>query len=981
MAKWTPDKDGVINGTENADTINWEAAWAEAITVNANGGGDTVNFTNSTYNNKLYGYAGNDTIRGGKGNDYIDGGLDNDLLYGTAGNNTIKGQSGNDTISGGTGSDTIYGGNGNDQLLGGKGNDTIYGGSGNDLIKGHDGNDDLVGDEGNDTIDGGNGDDRLWGTSGSNVLRGQDGNDIIYGGTQKDTIWGGAGEDQLLGGSGNDIIHGEADNDIIKGNAGDDTIYGEDGNDSIRGNAGNDTLYGNDGDDNLRGEQGNNYIYGGNGNDFIAGGIGDDYIEGGDGVDKIYGEDGKDTIYGGNGGDYIYGEGGNDTIYTGAGDDQVLGGAGDDVIYATGEKGDKILKGGDGADSIAGGINNDKIYGENGNDTLLGGRGSDKIYGGEGKDYLSGGDGDDMLNGQAGNDTLKGGNGNDYLYGEAGDDKIYGEKGNDNINGGEGNNMIYFYEGDGTDTIENGSGVDTLVFEPNTKIGGVSWSAGNGIIRYGNGDDTIIVKDYNPFDPLSHSVQKVKIGNIEFSVSEILTGFTALSRGSDKSMTVAAGSPKLLMLQDSLGGSYSFYKIESDSNQTVNVKYLSNGRLRIDGDNLAVTAGTNQKDNIIIWGSNNDVYTNDLDDIVRLGGALDSGNGAYLQQSDGNYVDAGAGNDYVVYYGLNNTIEGGAGDDRALSTGSSGTSNVTNADVRADNKNLGTYSLDGEIDWFNQGGKGGDCRLLAIMRSLSDAGKKLSDYVTITKDARNYTVTFKNYHHAGKSNSTTVNNMQIAMFGNVYGDLDMVIIDCALNKLINANTDSDYYSGQDSVETADYNTLAEYIFGNEDLTCASALVPDMDDWQDKIPELWSQYKNGTIDNLTVAIIGGTDDYEMGIITGHAYSLENLTDDYISLINVWDSEDRLNLDLDTFYDLQTATLVYGKDIYDQHIHIVNGVSSSGLGYEEIDGIMQEAASWQASNVSIDLQNQYSFENIANSQTECLAVNAVIQNSVV
>ncbi len=571
---WKPDKDGIINGTENADTINWEAAWAEAITVNANGGNDTVNFTNSTYNNKLYGYGGNDTIRGGKGNDYIDGGLDDDLLYGTAGNNTIKGQSGNDTIhgaagvdrlyggngndliygyegndyieggsgndtidggigndtisgieganllkgqsgddiiNGGTGSDTIYGGNGNDQLLGGKGNDTIYGGSGNDLIKGHDGNDDLVGDEGNDTIEGGNGDDRLWGTSGSNVLKGQDGNDIIYGGTQKDTIWGGAGEDQLLGGSGNDIIHGEADNDIIKGNAGDDTIYGEDGNDSIRGNAGNDTLYGNDGDDNLRGEQGNNYIYGGNGNDFIAGGIGNDYIEGGDGVDKIYGEDGKDTIYGGNGGDYIYGEGGNDTIYTGAGDDQVLGGAGDDVIHADGENGYKILKGGLGNDSIIGGTGIDVIRGEDGNDTMLGGLGDDDIKGGAGDDYLSGNAGDDFLCGDAGQDTIKGGKGHDTINGGAGNDKIYGELGNDSINGGGGYNTIFIGENDGHDTITAGGGVDTVYFSNVYETDELNGQiVDNHVVITGNNGETATLENYRDGN---HSVQYVQTKN------------------------------------------------------------------------------------------------------------------------------------------------------------------------------------------------------------------------------------------------------------------------------------------------------------------------------------------------------------------------------------------------------------------------------------------------------------------------------------
>ncbi len=643
-----PNSNGLVNGTENADEITWEAAWAKAITVNANGGDDTINFTNSTYNNKLYGYAGNDTIRGGKGNDYIDGGLDDDLLYGTAGNNTIKGQSGNDTIHGGTGIDKIYGGNGNDQLLGGQGNDIIYGGSGNDLIKGHDGNDDLVGDEGNDTIEGGNGDDRLWGTSGSNVLKGQDGNDIIYGGTQKDTIYGGAGDDQLLGGSGDDIIYGEADNDIIKGNAGNDVIYGEAGNDTIYGNAGNDKLYGGDGSDFLRGEQGNNTISGGNGDDYLAGGIGNDELWGNADNDYIYGQDGKDTIYGGTGNDHIWGEAGDDIIYAGSGNDEIISGPGNDTIY--GEKGNNLLKGGDGNDYIEGGLNDDKIYGGNGVDKLFGQKGKDRIYGDAGADYIAGGEnydvidggddddviygydsknnntddggnylkagaGNDTVVGAAGDDVIYGDEGNDSLYGYAGNDTIYGGTGDDTINGGKGKNTYVFSTGDGADTIVNGGGVDTLVFTSEANINNITAQYVGNDVRINYTGGTVTLKNYSA----SHSAKYIQVGKTTKNIADILP------------VPEAPASSNILI------NGVHVYSGTNDAD-TINATTTGTNRVFATQGNDSITTGGDQWTNSYIYGGKgNDTITSGAGtDIIYGGGGKNT-----------IYLSRGSGSDYT----------------------------------------------------------------------------------------------------------------------------------------------------------------------------------------------------------------------------------------------------------------------------------------------------------------------------------------------
>ena len=86
--------------------------------------------------NRLFGYAGNDTLIGSKWNDFLYGGDGDDLL------------------SGGEGHDDLYGGKGNDILVGGEGDDNIYGNKGDDILLGGPGKDIFVlgKSEGHDTI-------------------------------------------------------------------------------------------------------------------------------------------------------------------------------------------------------------------------------------------------------------------------------------------------------------------------------------------------------------------------------------------------------------------------------------------------------------------------------------------------------------------------------------------------------------------------------------------------------------------------------------------------------------------------------------------------------------------------------------------------------------------------------------------------------------------------------------------------------------
>ena len=97
--------------------------------------------------------------------DVIYGNDGDDVIYGSSGNDIIYGDNGNDIIFGGKDNDTIYGGKGNDYLNGGKGNDYLDGNSGNNILLGGDGNDILIHSNSNILEDGGNGLDILLNSS------------------------------------------------------------------------------------------------------------------------------------------------------------------------------------------------------------------------------------------------------------------------------------------------------------------------------------------------------------------------------------------------------------------------------------------------------------------------------------------------------------------------------------------------------------------------------------------------------------------------------------------------------------------------------------------------------------------------------------------------------------------------------------------------------------------------------------------------
>jgi Ca2+-binding RTX toxin-like protein len=395
----------------------------------------------------VYGFDGNDTMRGGSGADTLDGGghayaQHSPWLYTQEGGDTVDygastaavdidltraaqagghaegdvligienvvGSGFSDSITGDAAANFLSGLDGNDTLLGGAGNDTLRGGAGADLIDGG------VGQDFADYRD-----SESWVNVDLNI---QDGTTAQSGGgvdndAEGDTL---IGIENLIGS--NDATHG----DVLTGNAANNHLIGLDGDDTLIGGAGNDTFVGGAGADILDGGTGTRDLA-----DYSAstawvnvdltfqdgitaqsGGGAGNHAEG----DILTGiEDVNGSQYG----DSLTGNGGHNRIWAYDGADTIYGGAGRDTIY-----------GGDGHDWIDGGSHEDYIVGGEGNDTINGGTGIDSIYGGAGDDYLYGGAGDyqDQLIGGAGNDTLEGGSIGlrDTLVGGMGADRIIG---------------------------------------------------------------------------------------------------------------------------------------------------------------------------------------------------------------------------------------------------------------------------------------------------------------------------------------------------------------------------------------------------------------------------------------------------------------------------------------------------------------------------------------------------------------------------
>ncbi|MFK4564756.1 Ig-like domain-containing protein [Bradyrhizobium ottawaense] len=293
-------------------------------------------FTAGGANTAIYGFDGNDILRGGVGADWIFGGNNNDTIIGGSNDNLLDGGSGTDTLqedadfvsasdsqivnienvlltnpvtidlSNQTEAFTITGSTGADRIAAGNGNDTIAGAQNDTLLDGGAGTDTLQVNA------------NFTSTSNSQIANIENVNLTtavtlnLSNQTEGFTITGSSGADSITAGAGNDTILGAQNDTLLNGGAGTDTLQvGANFTSTSNGQIVNIetvtlatavTL-------NLSNQTEGFTITGSGSSDTITGGTGADTISAGGGNDTINLADGQFTS-----GESIDGGSGSDTI-------------------------------------------------------------------------------------------------------------------------------------------------------------------------------------------------------------------------------------------------------------------------------------------------------------------------------------------------------------------------------------------------------------------------------------------------------------------------------------------------------------------------------------------------------------------------------------------------------------------------------------------------------------------------------------------
>jgi Ca2+-binding RTX toxin-like protein len=481
--RWLTGDVAEIEGTESNDILDpGVSTFVRREAVFGFDGGISINQSSQyTEDQALYGYGGNDELRGNVGVDRLVGGLGDDLLKGGAGSDMY-------IYSAGEGWDRIVEEGGSD--------DTIFFGANlavNDLqVYRVAGTDDLV---------------VHFGNPGEGI--------VLTNQIQMDNA--GVENFQFAGRSG--LTAGDIATIYLKSltTASADTVTGTRASESIWGLAGNDTLSAWDG------------------NDRVDGGEGDDFIRGGYGNDDLIGGEGNDTLYG---------EQGNDTLAGGAGNDILSGGGGDDIfVFARGDGQDTIIDytdwngGWKGSDRVqfAAGIAPEEVsvtQSANGRDLIL-----TIVSTGDSltlRDTMVDGDqrieevrffdgfvwshadlvaksvaattGNDHFYGSYDGEAIATGSGNDWIDARQGNDTLIGGTGDDTLSGGGGNDTYVFGLGHGQDTVNEyidwnsgWGGDDTIQFQADIQAGDVTVAQANGgrdlVVTYSLTGDRVTLKD------------------------------------------------------------------------------------------------------------------------------------------------------------------------------------------------------------------------------------------------------------------------------------------------------------------------------------------------------------------------------------------------------------------------------------------------------------------------------------------------------
>lgn len=363
--------------------------------------------------------------------------LANIITGGISKDNRLYGFAGNDSLRGGDNSDTLDGGTGNDTLIGYDGDDKYYVDSAKDVIIDTDGEDEVITTlktytlaDGIETLTFVNpvkpSSYKGYGNGLDNTITGTDGKDIIDGKAGADYMIGGAGDDTYYVDSTLDYIEEDPaisakldlflgapmpdpESDLAPGN--DTAIVSVSGYtlaDNVENMKFSSTvtsgLYGtgNDLDNNITGSK-----Y----SDTIDGGLGADIMSGGQGNDIYYVDDVADVVKDASGIDEIRTALTSYTLVAGIENLTAIvdgsGPSGSSALALTGNALANIITGSnDSANYLSGLAGNDTLVAGSGDDTLIGGIGNDSLDGGVGDDtyvFSSKADGNDIINDGIGN--------------------------------------------------------------------------------------------------------------------------------------------------------------------------------------------------------------------------------------------------------------------------------------------------------------------------------------------------------------------------------------------------------------------------------------------------------------------------------------------------------------------------------------------------------------------------------------------------
>lgn len=574
------------------------------------------------------------------------GTTEGDVFGGTNTDDLILGKEGDDDLRGRFGDDILVGGSGNDVLDGGAGNDTYIfeQGDGRDTINNSRSSADVDRIVFGDSIR--PSDVSLTQTSNGDLIVGISLTDSItiknYFGSVSGVISYSVDEilfsdgtvwtvdiikSMLLATSGyDDEIYGFSDAEVIDGGAGDDYINGRNGNDSLYGGVGNDYLSGSEGSDYLAGGDGDDILgnYAGEaGNDIIVGGKGNDELRGGDGDDiYVYRRgDGTDTIRG----DIV---GANKILLIGYTEDELKFSLERNNWYGTTDliisSGGKTLV--NFIDPTLSFWNLPSVLLDNG-DILD----PDEVLR---KTLLPTDDGDYIYIPYA-NEVHRGLMGNDFIYGSSGNDTIFGDDGRDTIEAGSGDDTIF--GGAGADTIYLGNGSDIA-------HGG----SGNDLI-VGDADDTVMYDRESQYDIL------IDVGTLIFDESIGADDVTYYRNELDLILLVDKGVSGAVSINSYFGNGPSNIIFENgDDSPSVfselgyysNPEIFSSHRSHI---SYVTSVGGNS------WGWERLAGTEDDDFLVA----------DYTGAADivGRWINAGAGNDYLLSGRGYDALEGGGGSD------------------------------------------------------------------------------------------------------------------------------------------------------------------------------------------------------------------------------------------------------------------------------------------------------------------------------